>query len=80
MNDSQTDSAKESTIGENIDMNDLRLLTILETCDVLRISRTFAYQLIREKRLRTVKIGVRRLVKPSAVRELISEFEEEQYG
>ena len=60
---------------ENI--NELRLLTIPEVCRLLRIGRSFAYDLIRMGKLRTLKIGSRRLVQPNAVRELIAEIEQE---
>jgi excisionase family DNA binding protein len=76
MNDSQTDSAKESTIGENIDMSELQLLTIPETCRILHIKTSFAYNLIRAGKLRTLKIGAKRLVKLSTIREFISDSEE----
>lgn len=40
----------------------LRLLTITEACDVLRISRWHIYQLINSRRLKTIRIDRRRLV------------------
>jgi excisionase family DNA binding protein len=43
-----------------------RLLTINEVADLLRISRWSVYQLIWSGQLRTLKIGRRRLVRPSA--------------
>ena len=61
----------------NIDMKELQLLTINETCELLRIGRSFAYDLIRSGKLRTLKFGAKRLVQPSAVRELIAELESE---
>ena len=44
-----------------------RLLTINEVADLLRISRWSVYQLIWSGQLRTLKIGRRRLVRPSAL-------------
>lgn len=42
-----------------------------EAAQALRISRALLYQLIRSGRLRTVKIGSRRLVPVDALREYI---------
>ncbi len=44
-----------------------RLLTINEVADLLRISRWSIYQLIWSGQLRTLTIGRRRLVRPSAL-------------
>lgn len=40
------------------------LLTLDEVCEYLRISRWSLYQLINDRRLKTVTIGTRRLVAP----------------
>lgn len=48
-----------------------RLLTINEVADLLRISRWSVYQLIWSGQLRTIKIGRRRLVRPSALAECV---------
>ena len=47
------------------------LLTVPEACAQLRISRWSLYRLIRQNRLRTVKIGSRRLVPSAALEELV---------
>lgn len=54
-------------------VTDLRLLTVLETCAALRVSRWTVYRLIQQKQLRTIKIGSRRLVPVDAVAEFIRE-------
>lgn len=47
------------------------LLTIPEVCAMLRVSRWSVYQLINSRRLKTVKIGRRRLVALSAVHAML---------
>jgi excisionase family DNA binding protein len=47
------------------------LCTLQEAADRLRVSRWSVYNLIRANQLRTVKIGSRRLVSPSALAECI---------
>ena len=47
------------------------LLTVQEAADRLRVSRWSVYNLIRSNQLRTVKIGRRRLVTPTALAECI---------
>jgi len=44
-----------------------RLLTVEEAADRLRVSRWSVYNLIRANQLRTIRIGRRRLVAPSAL-------------
>jgi excisionase family DNA binding protein len=53
------------------------LLTVQEAADRLRVSRWSVYNLIRSDRLRTVKIGRRRLVTPAALAECISHLGED---
>jgi excisionase family DNA binding protein len=48
------------------------LLTVPEACAALRISRWSFYQLVRRGQLRTVRIGNRRLMPASALREFIA--------
>jgi excisionase family DNA binding protein len=47
------------------------LLTVEEAADWLRISRWSVYNLIRDNRLRTIKIGRRRLVTRAALAECV---------
>ena len=48
-------------------MAEERLLTIMEVSDLLRVSKWSVYQLIWSGQLHTLKIGRRRLVRPSAL-------------
>jgi len=48
------------------------LLTIPEAARELRVSRAFLYRLIAEKRVSTVSLGRRRLVRPEALVELVN--------
>jgi excisionase family DNA binding protein len=54
-----------------------RLLTINEVADLLRISRWSVYQLIWSGQLRTLKIGRRRLVRPSALAACVDVLDQE---
>lgn len=47
------------------------LMTVDEAAERLRIDRSTLYDLIRSRRLRTVKIGARRLVPATALAETI---------
>lgn len=58
-------------------MDTSELLTVPEAAERLRISKWLLYNLIRSRRLRTVKIGDRRLVPVSALREFVVELQEE---
>jgi len=53
------------------------VLTIQETCAVLRISKWTLYQLIRSRQLVTIKIGSRRVVPAAAIQALIDRLQEE---
>ncbi len=53
-----------------------RLLTINEVAELLRISRWSVYQLIWSNQLRTLTIGRRRLVRPSALAECVALLDE----
>ena len=50
-------------------------LSIPEAAKVSGLSRATLYRLIQEKRLETVKIGSRRLVRPQAIDALLREGE-----
>jgi len=50
-------------------------LSIPEAAKVCGLSRATLYRLIQEKRLETVKIGSRRLVRPRAIDALLREGE-----
>jgi excisionase family DNA binding protein len=54
----------------------MRLLTVDEAADQLRVSRWTVYNLIRSNQLRTVKIGRRRLVTPAALAECVESLAE----
>ena len=47
------------------------VLTVAEACTVLRISKWTLYELIRSRKLQTVKIGARRVIPMSAVHALL---------
>jgi excisionase family DNA binding protein len=55
-----------------------RLLRVEEAAQLLGIGRSLAYQLIRTGRLRSIKIGSRRLVPIAAIDEAISALLEEE--
>ncbi|WP_330186475.1 helix-turn-helix domain-containing protein [Dactylosporangium sp. AC04546] len=55
-----------------------RLLRVDEAARELGIGRSLAYQLIRTGRLRSIKIGSRRLVPRSAIDEAIARLLEEE--
>jgi excisionase family DNA binding protein len=59
------------------DMSDITLLTIEEACQILNLGHSLFYDLIRDKKLRTVKINTRRLVSIKSLRELVANMEEE---
>ena len=59
-------------------MENTELLTVQEAAQRLRISRWLLYELIRSGRLRTVKIGSRRLVPPAALRECVAALLDEE--
>ena len=58
-------------------MTEERLLTILEVASLLRVSKWSVYQLIWSGQLRTLKIGRRRLVRPSALAECVDLLDQE---
>jgi excisionase family DNA binding protein len=54
------------------------VLTVEEACRTLRISRWMLYKLIHERRIKTFKLGARRLIPASAVDELIGRLQAEE--
>jgi excisionase family DNA binding protein len=54
------------------------LLTVPEACDALRISKHSLYQLIRQRRLATIKIGTRRLIPAESLRDLVGALVREE--
>jgi excisionase family DNA binding protein len=50
------------------------LLTVQEAADWLRVSRWSVYSLIHANRLRTIKIGRRRLVSLDALKECVAQL------
>ena len=55
------------------------MLTVNEACRSLRISKWTLYRLKNEGRLKTVKIGTRRLISAAAIARLITQLEAEEY-
>lgn len=52
------------------------LLTVPEACQALRVSRWQFYQLVNERRLKTVRINRRRFVAPADLTQLIEDLRE----
>ena len=57
-------------------MDKSELLTVHEAAERLRISKWMLYNLIRSRRLRSIKIGDRRLIPVAALRAFLDELEE----
>jgi excisionase family DNA binding protein len=57
--------------------NPEQLLTISEVTDLLRVSKWSVYRLIWSGQLRTLTIGRRRLVRPSAFAECVDQLDQE---
>lgn len=53
--------------------DDRAALSVRETCAVLGCSRVWIYSLMRRGRLRTIKIGGKRLVPTTAIAELLDQ-------
>lgn len=56
-------------------MSEERLLTIAEVTELLRVSKWSVYQLIWSGQLRTLTIGRRRLVRPSALAACVDQLD-----
>lgn len=57
-------------------MDTSELLTVPEAAERLRISKWLLYNLIRSRRLRSVKIGDRRLIPVAAIRAFLDDLED----
>jgi excisionase family DNA binding protein len=57
--------------------NDMRLYKVTEAMDMLRLSRSVIYELIRSGRLRSVKEGSARRIPASAIADYIALLERE---
>jgi len=56
---------------------DRLLLSITDFCDLTAIGQTMAKKLIRQGRIRTVRIGDRRLIPAQAARDFVAQLEAE---
>ncbi len=66
-------------INKNEEKINEKLLNIDQVCKYLGIKQFSVYKLINQKRLKSVKIGTRRLISHNALQRFITELEEE-YG
>ena len=57
-------------------MLNIRLLNINQVCEALNMSRVKVYELINRKRLKSIKIGSRRLVSTRALSDFINRLED----
>jgi excisionase family DNA binding protein len=73
-----TTNRKEAATSPTNPTNPPRLLRVEEAAQLLGIGRSLAYHLIRTGRLRSIKIGSRRLVPRSAIDEAINNLLEEE--
>lgn len=55
----------------------MKLLTVTEVCNRLRISRWSFYQLVNRREIKTITIGRRRLVTIASLEEFIRQRSEE---
>jgi excisionase family DNA binding protein len=58
-------------------LNDLQLYEVADVMQMLRLSRTVIYELIRSGRLRSVKQGRARRIPAAAIRDYITLLEKE---
>ncbi len=54
-----------------VDARQIILLTVNEAAEALRLSRATVYRLFRQRKLRSVRIGCRRLVRVSELERII---------
>jgi excisionase family DNA binding protein len=57
--------------------NNLKLLSIDQACEYLGLGRWSVYNLINQNRLKSIRIGKRRLVSMNAIQAFISRLEKE---
>jgi excisionase family DNA binding protein len=57
--------------------NEVRLLTITETCALLRLPRSTIYVLISSKRIKSYKVGKRRLIPATAINDFVRQLSDE---
>lgn len=53
-----------------------KVLTVAEVCDILQVSRTTVYRIIKEKELKAVKVRKTVRVKESDLEEYLSTYKE----
>ncbi len=71
------DKPAHDTGSESTESHGLRLLvSVEEAAEALAISRTAVFRLLREGRLRSVKIDKRRLIAVSALHDFVNELAE----
>ena len=75
----QNNSVGELKQDEGSEATNTKLLNIDQVCEKLGIKQFSVYKLINQRRLKSVKIGARRLVSYNALQKFIAELEEE-YG
>ena len=68
------------TIAPMQDDGERLLITTTEAAERLGIHRSTLYDLIRSRKLKTVKIGARRLVRVGALTEAIAQLEKETWS
>jgi excisionase family DNA binding protein len=59
-----------------VDARQIILLTVNEAAETLRLSRATVYRLFRERKLRSVRIGYRRLIRVSELERIIKAGEQ----
>ena len=69
-------SPPSQTIIQEENMVNIRLLNIDQVCAALNMGRVKVYELINRKRLKSIKIGSRRLVSTRALNDFINQLEE----
>jgi excisionase family DNA binding protein len=49
--------------------------SIDETCEATNLSRSKVYELIKNKKLKALKVGARTIITPDAIRQMLAELE-----
>jgi excisionase family DNA binding protein len=67
--------ALRQSIGKtNIEQqNSFHLVTIAETCEILRVSKWSVYALLRKRKLESIEIGRRRLIPAASIKRLVEQ-------